>query len=394
MSSSKDFIYFPSFSSAGVAPELKQDFRFGNGTPCRFYSTDMGDLRYPYFLISAGANFRNKDARKDFGLTDDVLVVGDSGGFQIKTGNLNWKPELKETILRWLEDNCDIAMNLDIPPGGKVFTDYDECLKMSADNFEYFAKNRIKGKADFINILQAGFDNRTLDWYNTIKDFQFEGWSIGGVQGQKLSSMLYAVAILLEGEEHLKENNKWLHLLGTAKVSDFFMLQQLQNSLNSVGSNMRVTTDSSSPDYAVVFGGYYMNYSLKKMTMESVNLPKKEDIFNNDLCLPQVTKFDSLIKDCISYKTIYEWTRGAFTSMSIHNLYVLVECIDRIKEIMNSHDGLIEQVVNTDMFKLLKSIDDMFKSDSPMEVYKKYELLYLKLSNPNQEVKKVTNTFF
>ena len=43
-------------------------------------------------------------------------------------------------------------------------------------------------------------------------------------------------------------NNQWLHLLGTAKISDFFMLQQLQKSLNSVGSNMRVTTDSSSPD--------------------------------------------------------------------------------------------------------------------------------------------------
>ena len=53
-------------------------------------------------LLSAGANYRNKDARKDFGLTDDALVVGDSGGFQIKTGNLVWKPELKETIdKRW-----------------------------------------------------------------------------------------------------------------------------------------------------------------------------------------------------------------------------------------------------------------------------------------------------
>ena len=154
MTSFKDFIYFPSFSSAGIAPELKQNFKFNNGTPCRFYSKEMGDIRYPYFLISAGANFRNKDARKDFGLSDDVLVVGDSGGFQIKTGNLTWKPELRETILRWLEDNCDIAMNLDIPPGGKVFTDYDECLKMSIENFEYFAKNRVDGSADFINIFK------------------------------------------------------------------------------------------------------------------------------------------------------------------------------------------------------------------------------------------------
>ena len=103
MTSFKDFIYFPSFSSAGIAPELKQNFKFSNGTPCRFYSKDMGDIRYPYFLISAGANFRNKDARKDFGLSDDVLVVGDSGGFQIKTGNLIKRLEdifIEETRIR------------------------------------------------------------------------------------------------------------------------------------------------------------------------------------------------------------------------------------------------------------------------------------------------------
>jgi len=392
--SNNSFIYFPSFSTAGIAPELKQDFRFNNGTPCRFYSEEMGDLRYPYFLISAGANYRDMKARKRFGLPDDVLVVGDSGGFQIKTGNLDWKPELRQLILDWLEDNCDIAMNLDIPPGGKIFTDYDECLKMSADNFEYFAKNRIKGKTDFINVLQAGFDYRTLDWYNSVKDFQFEGWSIGGCQGQKLSSMLYAVAILLDGKEHLKLNNKWLHILGTAKVFDFFMLEQLQKSLNSIGSNMRVTTDSSSPDYAVVFGGYYLNYSFKKMSIESVNFPKREDIFNNDLPLPCVTKFDEVTRGCITYNDIYKYNRTGFAGMSTHNLYVLIECIDKIKEIMNSHDDLISQVVKTDLFKLLKSIDEMVKSDSPMEVYRKYEPLYLKLSNPRKEEKLITNTFF
>ena len=388
------FIYFPSFSTAGIAPELKQDFKFSNGTPIRFYSSEMGDLRYPYFLLSAGANYRNKDARKDFGLSDDVLVVGDSGGFQIKTGNLEWKPELRETILRWLENNSDIAMNLDIPPGGKIFKEYDECLKMSIENFEYFAKNRIEGKVDFINILQAGFDNRTLDWYNGVKDFQFEGWSIGGCQGQKLSSMLYAVAILLQGKEHLKLNNKWLHILGTAKVFDFFMLEQLQKSLNEVGSNMRVTTDSSSPDYAVVFGGYYMNYSFKKMSIDSVNLPKREDIFNDDLPLPRVTKFDEVIRGCVKYGDVAKYNRTCFTGMSAHNLYVLVDCIDKVKEIMNSHDDLINQIVKNDSFKLLNSIDEMVKSDSPMEVYKKYEPLYLKMSNPRQEEKVITNKFF
>lgn len=389
-----NFIYFPSFSTAGVAPELKKDFRFGNNVPCRFYSEEMKDLRYPYFLLSAGANYRTKDARKKFGLSDDVLVVGDSGGFQIKTGNLDWKPELKETILRWLEDNSDIAMNLDIPPGGKIFKDYDQCLNMSAENFAYFQEHRVPGKVDFINILQAGYDDKTLSWYNKVKEFEFEGWSIGGCQGQKLSSMLYAVAILLDGKEHLKPNNKWLHILGTAKVFDFFMLEQLQKSFNEVGSNFRVTTDSSSPDYAVVFGGYYLDYSLKRMNIESVNFPKREDIFNNELTLPAVTKFDELIKGQLHYKDVFEYNRTSFTGMSIHNLYVLTECIERIQELMSHHDDLINQVVGDDKFRLLKSIDEMVKSDRPMDVYDKYKPLYLKLSNPRKQEPTQTNKFF
>ena len=389
-----NFIYFPSFSTAGVAPELKKDFRFSSGTTCRFYAKEMNELRYPYFLLSAGANYRNKKARESFGLTDDVLVVGDSGGFQIKTGNLQWKPELRETILRWLEDNSDIAMNLDIPPGGKIFKDYNECLDLSSENFEYFAKHRTPGKVDLINILQAGFDNRTQEWYDQVKEFEFDGWSIGGCQGQKLSSMLYAIAILLEGKEHLKPNNKWLHILGTAKVFDFFMLEQLQKSFNEVGSKFRVTTDSSSPDYAVVFGGYYLDYSLKRMNIESVNFPKREDIFKNDLQLPHVTRFDDLINGSLTYNDIFEYNRTGFTGMSIHNLYVLVECIERIQEIMKHHDGLIDQVVGSERFKLLNSIDEMVKSDSPMDVYEKYSPLYLKLSNPRTEEKANTNVFF
>ena len=389
-----NFIYFPSFSTAGVAPELKKDFRFPNGTTCRFYSDEMNDMKYPYFLLSAGANYRNKNARKDFGLTEDVLVVGDSGGFQIKTGNLQWRPDLKETILRWLEDNSDIAMNLDIPPGGKIFKDYDECLNLSTKNFEYFAKHRVPGKVDFINILQAGYDDRTQDWYNQVSQFDFDGWSIGGCQGQKISSMLYAVAILLEGKEHLKPHNKWLHILGTAKIFDFYMLEQLQKSFIDVGSNFKVTTDSSSPDYAVVFGGYYLDYSLKKMNIESVNFPKREDIFKNELQLPKVTKFDDLIEGGLTYNDVFEYNRTGFTGMSIHNLYVLVECIERIQDLMNHHDELINQIVGDEKFQILKSIDEMVKSESPMEVFHKYKPLYLKYSNPREQERKQINKFF
>jgi hypothetical protein len=50
------------------------------------------------------------------GLDDDVLVFGDSGGFQIATGALKWDSTIREKIFHWLEANSDVAANLDIPP--------------------------------------------------------------------------------------------------------------------------------------------------------------------------------------------------------------------------------------------------------------------------------------
>ena len=143
------FIWFPSYSCAGIASELKTGYKLKGELSSRFYSDEFPEqFRYKYFLLSAGSNYRDKESRKTFGLSDDVLVFGDSGGFQIKTGNLNWKPELRETILRWSENNTDVFMNLDIPPGGKVFKEYDECLDLSAENFRYYADNRDKENVD------------------------------------------------------------------------------------------------------------------------------------------------------------------------------------------------------------------------------------------------------
>ena len=86
---------------------------------------------------------------------------------------------------------------------------------------------------------------------------------------------------ILNGKEHLKDDSRWIHILGVSKIKDFLMLEQLQKSLNEVGSNMRVTTDSSSPDRAVVFGSFYSGYSIKRATFESINIPKYDETFKD-----------------------------------------------------------------------------------------------------------------
>ena len=288
-------------------------------------------------------------------------------------------------------------MNLDIPPGGKVFKDYNECLDLSAENFRYYVENRDKEDTEILNVLQAGFDSRTQEWYDVVKEFKFDGWSIGGVQGSKISSMMYAIAILLQGKEHLQPHNKWLHILGTAKISDFLILEQLQKSLKEVGSNVQVTTDSSSPDYAVVFGGYYLNYNFKKASFQSINVPKHDDTFENQTFkyLPVSTEFDKeYLRDALHWDDTIEWKSQCTTAIRLHNFMVFKEAIDKAEYYVYAHDYMLEQIVSTDMFTLLKSLDTMVKSDNPKNVFEKHKQLYTKMSRLNKETRVKNHDFF
>ena len=67
--------------------------------------------------------------------------MGDSGGYQIASGAMKWDIKHLDRIFKWLEENTDIAMNLDIPPRLKYQGQYAECLQISKENFKYFSDN-------------------------------------------------------------------------------------------------------------------------------------------------------------------------------------------------------------------------------------------------------------
>ena len=96
---------------------LIKDDKLSSGVPCRFYSDDYPEkFRHKYFLVTAGHYYKKMDIRQQMGLGDDVLVFGDSGGYQIATGALKYSDDLREKIFHWLEANSDVAANLDIAP--------------------------------------------------------------------------------------------------------------------------------------------------------------------------------------------------------------------------------------------------------------------------------------
>ena len=390
------FIYFPSFSAGAMGSSLAKNVKLKNDLSIRFYSEEFPEkYRHTDILITAGHHFKKDDYKNDLGLTDKNLVMGDSGGYQIASGAIKWDMSIRERIFKWLERNSDIAMNLDIPPKIKYEGMYEECLKISKDNFKYFADNQ-SGNTDFLNVVQGTNDLEYINWYNEMKDYPFQGWAVGG-GGRNVYAFMSGVMSLLQGGEHLKDTNKYFHILGISKVKDFLMLNQLQKSLNEIDSKIIVTTDSSSPDRAVVFGSYYHSYDFKKPAFRSINVPKYDDTFKDQVFkhLPVATEFDrEYLREALTWDDTIDWKGQCTMAIRLHNFMVFKEAIEKAEYYVYSHDYIKKQVLSNDMYELLDSIDAMVKSDKPREVFEKYIPLFKRLSNVKNDNEIIENKFF
>lgn len=380
----KEFIYYPSFSAGAYGNAIKNDLIMENGMTCRFYDNRFNsEFRHPFFLWPA-AHFKNQSNLKEkFGFDDSISLFGDSGGYQVASGVLKWNPELKLQILNWLEENSNIAMNLDIPPRLTYEGKMDECMEISHANIKYFYENR-QGKTKFLNVIQGNDEHSYLGWYQKMKDFQFEGWSIGGAGGSLYRFMSGIMAFLSENE-HLKPHNEYFHVLGTSKISDFFILSQLQKSLNDVGSPVQLTTDSSSPNRATSFGTIYIGYDLKRMNFKSIHYPKhtiehgkdksnfstKELVKSNDYKLPELNQFTKWLKECYNYDDIKNWTSLGYVTAVLHNFSIFKSAISDINYYVQGEPYILEQIIDSDMQRILNIVDLMVKSGNSIDIFNK-----------------------
>jgi len=377
MNKDKKFVYFPSLSSGNSKGWLTKNRTLPNGTTSRFYDDSYPkQFQHKYFLLSAGHNLTQTNLRVDMGL-EDSLVIGDSGGYQIMTGALKWKPELKDRVLDWLEGNSDVAMNLDIPPRGNIFNFHD-ALDISYDNFKYFEQNR-QGKTKLLNVLQGdtvdGFDI----WYDKVKGFEFEGWGIG--VGRNTYGMLYAIALLIEKGEFENVKNEYLHLLGAASIKDFFIIGTLQRAFNKRFDNrVTLTTDSSSPNRATVFGTWYFDIDYKGLKQMS-NYFGKNGSTNYNEDMPPVCTVGCPACEGTLYKQFNDWKEPTHMIMTNHNMAVTTNSYRVMNEILDSHDYMVAEVMGKDIQKFGNALTEMVMSSKPTKVFAKYSPLFNKYCN-------------
>ena len=314
----KKLVYFPSLSSGAYASPLTKDMEVAPGVPYRFWDDRTPEeWRYKYFLMTAGHLYKKDNIRQTWGL-QDTLVFGDSGGFQIATGALKWDMALRDRIFEWLENNSDIACNIDIPPRVTYEGRFQESLDISLDNFKYFEKKQT-GKTKFLNVVQGSNPVEFSHWYKTVRDMEFGGWCIGS--SRRLVDFMYILALMIKEKEFDKEYNTWVHLLGISKVSDFFILSQLQKLLN-IHTNNRITvsTDSSSPGQYPIFGQMVWSPNWKDQVFNMLYFPKD----SSNIVYPTTGHVPSLINhpgvEYLKWDTVKNYSTEAVTRLTYHNL--------------------------------------------------------------------------
>lgn len=378
----KDIIYFPSFS-AGLGGYYTKKAKFRDELDYRFFSDEYPEeFRYKNFLVTAGHLYKKLNARSEMGL-DDTFVIGDSGGFQIATGALEWNKDIRSTIFNWLENNSDIAVNLDIPPRSKYEGKFLECLDISYDNFKWFNEKQ-SGKTKFLGVIQ-GYNqlDQYETWYNKVKGFDFNGWCVGS--GDTMSRMLYATAVLLKNKEFENPKNQYLHYLGQTKVSDFFLYTIIQRGFDTHGMNhVQVTTDSSSPVLFPIYGVVVWDADYRKLSYISHNFKTKTDknTKTDAMYLEEAdfySKWPSPVNKYIDYKVIKTYNTETRHLLAYHNLHAFLNIIKDIKGACSAHLEDLEGLTTPKFAEVCKSVIMMF--DNPkdaLKIHKKYESLYKK----------------
>lgn len=374
-----NFVYYPSFSSGASRSWLTKNVELAPGISSRFYDDSYPEeWRHKYFLVTAGHHYKKMDLRDRMGLDKSVQVIGDSGGFQLATGAIQWDPSFKETIFKWLEENSDIAMNLDLPPRVTLTGKFHECLDISVENFKYFEKHQT-GKTTYLTVLQ-GDDEVTYDiWYNKVKDFNFGGWAFGNCR--KVNNLMYALALMIKNKEFLKPDCHFLHILGASKLYDFFIYEYLQECLNKyTGGKVQVSTDSSSPALMTVYGGYYFDADYRSGAFLTGYFPRNAE-FRMDSPLPCKLHNCPACSGKTYKDVVADWKTPSYMVMTNHNLHIFLDAIKSTKTLLKSHHELIKDVVDPVVYNICTAMKEMFESDNPFTVYEKYKPVFSKYNS-------------
>lgn len=364
-----------------------------------FINKDKGCFFYDHVLYSAGhaildpVNGPKKEALIHGRNKKGCTVISDSGGYQIGTGKMNFdwsdydkKPgdkgytgktdQARQKILDWQEETSEWSMTLDIPPwnvldpeaqkrtGLKTFQEYIDAYK---HNLDFYKTNR-QGKTKFLNVLHGRNWEESEQWYNQIKDYDFEGWAFAGCHPRNMYVALRRL-ITMRDEGKL-ENAEWLHVLGRSKLDFSCYMTLIQRQLRKhVNPDITVTFDCASPFIASANALTYtapihtadrFSYIMQRapdnklFSGSDLPLPFKSEIFDRmtmgDLCWYTEGDLDRRGKEPTT-----SWDMVSYMASMAHNTYQHIRAVQVANQYMDVEKAVIQPDLHD--WKKLKTSD-------------------------------------
>lgn len=175
--------------------------------------------------------------------------------------------------LTLLEFAYEMDLDINDPQEGG----YATCMFQTLVNNVYFQKHRNPGATKFLNVVQGRNADESKVWYEQVKNFQFEGWSLAGPHKEKFDMTL--ARLLDMRRDGLLEGKDWMHILGVGKLANGCAYTTMQRQIRKYDNpNFTISYDVSSPFTTAAYGNLFLGYTLDKdsWTIQSEKLDGRE----------------------------------------------------------------------------------------------------------------------
>jgi len=352
---------------------------------------------------------------------DQTLLVSDSGGFQIgkgvikfdwarffeKKGDRGYKgtaDRVREGILRWQEHVSEWSMVMDIPTWATTRPEtglktFDDCLKATLHNNDFYVENRTEGMTKFLNVIQGGNWDESQRWYDAVKHYPFEGWAMGG---QNMCNMEVALKrLIVLRDDGMLEDRDWIHFLGTSKLEWACMLTLIQRQLRKINPRLTISFDCASPFVAVANGrtysapvhtpekwGYVMTFTFddRRFKGSKIPFPFQSEI-GKRLTIGDICHYGPGDLNKIGKEGATSWDSFSYALLMAHNTYQHIRAVQTANNLTDietqiyqphPHDWrktkgragqkAISEWVPNNILYFATLVEEIFSSDNPFSV--------------------------
>lgn len=365
---------------------------------CRFYKKDENPVfKYPWLLVSVAHNHKQEDfIHTNLGFKDNedakkqgATIFGDSGGFQIVAGRIEYSDELREKYANWLNHNCTIAPNLDLPPyvsSTKELTTNDkfkENLKVTIQNHKWQKKQVDSGKLNNIKWLQVlhGNTSKQLDvWYKNICQYRFNGWAVGSAPVKSGFYILTGLFKLFENKEVVKDDVEYIHVFGASDYKSVLLISYWNYKVRQRYPEAKfvLTYDSSSPWISAAYGTF--SYAITPKHHYRIEFSNKYEYNMYD----EKTKFPCSCPVCkgMLLRDIVNFEKGKsrlfHLFVPLHNLYKFIEYNRLVTTLVKlDYDRFKTKAFGAKNISIFRAIDKTFEQKNPVEYFQQFFKLFM-----------------